>query len=99
MPRKSNAEYQKAYRARKTAEALVANADLDSALVDEDLVAARRRIAELEEEVRQLKRQLAIRPVLTDVSRTVIPSPFGGGFGISRPAPKPSQQKGRPPKM
>ena len=70
----SNAERQRLYRERhRAAEEPAPKASSDA------LNVANRRIRELEEEVRHLKRQLSAR------SQPV------HGFGSPRPAPKPSQ--------
>ena len=70
---KNSAEYMRAYRARKKAEAeepLRAAVALGDGMVEHAERPLRARIAELEEEVRHLKGELAARtPLSTDASR------------------------------
>ena len=77
---KTDAEYMRAYRARRKA------AQEESAIfahpLASDLIIRDDRIAELEAEVKHLKAELAKRPVVAPV----------GGFGRPQPAPKPGRR-------
>ena len=81
---RDRAAYMRAYRAKRNRALLIAVADgIDLGIAAERTItdAARQRIAELEEEVRHLKTELARRS--TPAERT---------FGHPRPAPKPGQR-------